>query len=141
MPFSILNSRSHRRGYRTQTRFELPYGGISIRPRLASSSDPPRGRLRNLNKIGILIHALTYTYSRLPLKAYPSVDAKRCWNSGFGTSGEVVAEYVWICLARDVRNSSQIFAVVSLSVCLARLYCSRQTFSYLAISRSNDLVF
>jgi hypothetical protein len=34
------------------------------------------------------------------------------------------------CLARDVRDSSQVFAVVSLSVCLARLYCSRQTFLF-----------
>jgi hypothetical protein len=45
------------------------------------------------------------------------------------------------CLVRGAHHSLQFFVVVSLSVCLARLYCSRQTFSYLAISQSDDLVF
>jgi hypothetical protein len=39
----------------------------------------------------------------------------RCWNLRFGTSGEGVAEVVWICLACD---ATQFFAFVSLSVCL-----------------------
>jgi hypothetical protein len=32
------------------------------------------------------------------------------------------------CLVRGAHESSQFFAVDSLSVCLARLYCSRQSF-------------
>jgi hypothetical protein len=51
-----------------------------------------------------------------------------CWNSGFGTSGEVVARTICSCLVRGAHDSLQFFAVVSSSVCLARLYCSRQTF-------------
>jgi hypothetical protein len=49
--------------------------------------------------------------------------------SGFGTSGEVVAELlvvVWRAMYAIARISSLSF----LSVCLTRLYCSRQTFSF-----------
>jgi hypothetical protein len=47
------------------------------------------------------------------------IGAHQCWNSGFSTSREVVAESICSCLVHGAHDSLQFFVVVSLSVCLA----------------------